>query len=437
MNCRTDVETTFTENDSRAGCATPSLEDGSSSCATAERPERFGLSPRRLRVLAIGHTYMLRANQQKWLAMMRRLPVDVAVLAPKAWPAPVWGRTFHFERPETPLAGYDRPAWFAGRLGGHLYSPLSFARIVRRFRPDLIQVEQESFSLAAFEAAVIARVFQIPLSVFCWENVDRPLGMLRRWSRRFVLDRAGLMIAGGQTTADTLRRWGHRGRLAVIPQLGVDAGVSVPASNRPPDTPLRVGFVGRLVNAKGVDVLLNASAKLLRGGTHMRLLVCGSGPDSEELQRTSTALGVQDAIRWYGAVPHEQVPEFLDEVDVLVLPSRSVSGWREQFGHVLIEAMSKGLPVVGSDCGEIPNVIGRHDLIFPENDAGALSEILQKLSRDPSFYREASCHSFQRVRSRFTHERVAEACWSAWLDAFPALARQLPNEAAGRQECQP
>ncbi len=412
------------------GTRTDSLADtsdcpASSTNPAVSKPACFTGAARRLRVLAVGHTFMLRVNQRKWAALANSFPVDVGVLAPKVWPGSVWGRPFTFQPPQPPLTGYGEFTFCARHSGAHLYSPLRLARVVRHFRPDLIQVEQECFSLVTFELAVAARLRRLPLAVFCWENVDRPLSAFRKRARRFVFDSAGLLIAGGETSAETLRQWGYSGKLAVIPQLGVEPGLRAPSRDENSSTPLRVGFVGRLVKAKGVDILVRAASKLLDRGVPVHVSICGAGPDREALEQTAGDLNIHSAIHWQGAVPHARVPEFLERVDVLVLPSRSVEGWREQFGHVLLEAMTKGIPVVGSDCGEIPNVIRRSDLVFPEDDCDALCEILTRLAGDRKFHADAAAYCFNRVQSEFTHQRIAERCWEAWLDAFPDLARRL------------
>jgi glycosyltransferase involved in cell wall biosynthesis len=104
----------------------------------------------------------------------------------------------------------------------------------------------------------------------------------------------------------------------------------------------------------------------------------------------------------------------LGQFDVLVLPSRSTAGWKEQFGHVLIEAMAMGIPVVGSDSGEIPNVIGRGDLVFGEGDAIALARILRRLVEDEEWREEVREYGLDRVERLYTHDRIAERLVVLW-----------------------
>ena len=105
---------------------------------------------------------------------------------------------------------------------------------------------------------------------------------------------------------------------------------------------------------------------------------------------------------------HFEIPGFLQRLHTLVLPSRSVERWKEQFGHVLIEAMSAGAVAVSSNSGEIPHVIGDEGLIFPEDDVNALAGHLQKLLDEPKFRGRLSTLGRQRV--------VREYGWSAFAE---------------------
>jgi glycosyltransferase involved in cell wall biosynthesis len=91
----------------------------------------------------------------------------------------------------------------------------------------------------------------------------------------------------------------------------------------------------------------------------------------------------------------------------LVLPSRTRPNWVEQFGRVLIEAMASGVPVVGSDSGEIPNVIGDAGLVFPEGDIGRLRAHLQSLIDDPGLWAALARRGRERVQARYTQARIA------------------------------
>lgn len=144
------------------------------------------------------------------------------------------------------------------------------------------------------------------------------------------------------------------------------------------------------------------------------------------LEQQAQQLGITEHVVWRSAVTHEQVPKELSAFDVLVLPSRSIDTWKEQFGHVLIEAMAIGIPTVGSTCGEIPNVIGHHDLFFEEEDAAGLAAILARLIRDEDFRREMSQYCLQRAQQQYTHERIAQRLVALWQRILKSCSGTSP-----------
>jgi glycosyltransferase involved in cell wall biosynthesis len=102
------------------------------------------------------------------------------------------------------------------------------------------------------------------------------------------------------------------------------------------------------------------------------------------------------------------MPEVLNEMDVLVLPSRTGQYWKEQFGRVLIEAMACGVPVIGSDSGGIPAVIGEAGLIFPEADVAGLRDALLKLRNDPLSRQRYIHKGLSRVSGEYAVPVVAD-----------------------------
>jgi glycosyltransferase involved in cell wall biosynthesis len=134
----------------------------------------------------------------------------------------------------------------------------------------------------------------------------------------------------------------------------------------------------------------------------------GNGGIQADLERQAGELGLADRVSFKPSVPSCEVPGFLSSMDALVLPSLTRPNWKEQFGRVLIEAMACGVPVVGSDSGEIPSVIGDAGLVFPEGNVAALRERLQGLMDQDSLRGELSERGRQRVLEHYTQAKVAE-----------------------------
>ena len=116
----------------------------------------------------------------------------------------------------------------------------------------------------------------------------------------------------------------------------------------------------------------------------IKVTLVGGGPMEHALRRQVSLLNLDSVVDFPGPMLPEEIAHVLCEFDVLVLPSRTTPTWKEQLGRVLIEAMASGVPVVGSNSGAIPEVIGDAGLIFPEGDQDALAERLVTLALDES-----------------------------------------------------
>jgi glycosyltransferase involved in cell wall biosynthesis len=196
--------------------------------------------------------------------------------------------------------------------------------------------------------------------------------------------------------------------MTVIPQFGVDPDLFKPddktESSR--ERGLAIGCVARLIEDKGIDVLLRAVADL--PGV-WRLYILGVGPLRQPLEALAHELGLADRVVFEKPISSTQMPAYLNGLDALVLPSRTRPHWKEQFGRVLVEAMACGVPVIGSTCGEIPNVIGDAGLVFPEENVAALRDALMRLQRDDALSRDLAARGRARVLAYYTQKQVAAA----------------------------
>jgi glycosyltransferase involved in cell wall biosynthesis len=118
------------------------------------------------------------------------------------------------------------------------------------------------------------------------------------------------------------------------------------------------------------------------------------------------------------------MPGVYRALDVLALPSRTRPNWKEQFGRALVEAMSCGVAVVGSRCGEIPNVIADAGLVVPEGDPGALAAALQRLLDDAALRGRLAEAGRARVLARFTQRQVAQETVEVYREVLTASGRR-------------
>ncbi|MEM8501869.1 MAG: glycosyltransferase [Cyanobacteria bacterium P01_D01_bin.1] len=370
----------------------------------------------KLRVLVVSHAYVTGVNQGKLDVIAATGRADVGLLVPTSWQALGWQKSLTLERPYHSIAVYPAKIFFSGRVGAYIYRPWSIWRVIKDFKPDILHVEQEVFSLSALQLAIAAKFFNLPMTIFGWENMDRQLSSLRKWVRQTVLDTVQVVIPGNQEGEELVKRWGYTGTIEIMPQIGVDAALFAPQTNlkKPSESQFRIGYVGRFTYEKGLDTLFSAVQQLSQQTDDVRLIMCGSGPDEAKLKAEAKALGIDDFVIWHGKIAPTKVPNEIATFDVLALPSKTGDSWKEQFGHVLIEAMCMGVPVVGSTCGEIPNVIGNPDYVFPEGDARRLSSILSRMKHDPNWHEQARAHGLKRVHQYYTHERIATRLLELW-----------------------
>ncbi len=350
---------------------------------------------------------------QKKLEELARLPdLELTVAVPPAW---------RDERGVLPLErryteGYDlrvEPLALNGHFHLHFYPRLG--RLMRRLRPHLVHIDEEPYNLATAHALWLARRVGAKTLFFSWQNIARRYPPPFRWLERYVLSRADHGIVGNREAAEVWRSKGYTGPLTVIPQFGVDPTTFCPAP-RPAAQPFTVGYVGRLVEEKGVDLLLTALAGL---EGDWRASILGSGPAREALQAQAQALGLAGRVDFEEWIASDRLPDHYRRLDALVLPSRTRPNWKEQFGRVLVEAMACGVPVIGSDSGEIPHVIGDAGLIFPEDEADALRAHLSRLLHDTDLRADLARRGRERVLARYTQAQIAAQTYRVYRRLLP------------------
>ncbi len=154
------------------------------------------------------------------------------------------------------------------------------------------------------------------------------------------------------------------------------------------NAPFVVGYFGRVEQYKGVELLVNALARF--SNRDWQLSIVGTGGYEESLRQTAHNLSIDKNIVLAGAVPMEQVPRYLNACDVVVIPSCTTPTWKEQFGRVATEAMACGIPVITSDSGSLPEVVGDAGIIVAEQNSDAIFEALQRLAEDQDYRKKSS-----------------------------------------------
>jgi len=351
------------------------------------------------RLLVVSHPAVLPVNQLVYAELMRR-GWDVELIVPALWrheyePYEVRASAVpEFESHVTPIA-----VAAAGRPQRHFYraNPM---KLLRRLRPDVVFLEQEPFALVTAQWGLCAARWGVPFGVQQAENVDRGLPWPVRVLRTRMLRSASFVAARSPRAAELALAWGAHGDVRLVPH-------HVPAWSwdRRPQARFTVGYAGRLTSEKGLDTLVAAVRRL---APPVDLLVVGDGALRGWLERVD--LGEDRRLELRTDVVHEDMASAYAAMDILVLPSRTTPHWTEQFGRVLVEALWCGVPVVGSDSGEIPWVVNvtRGGAVFPEGDEAALACVLDGLRADRARRDNLATEGRTHVAALFSVEAVAD-----------------------------
>jgi glycosyltransferase involved in cell wall biosynthesis len=367
--------------------------------------------PVKRRLLVISHPAVVSVNQEVYRELAQR-GWDVTIVVPSRW------RHSYSKTAVTPQAldGMraslrPTPVAFAGRPQRHFYLT-SCRSLCARSCPDVAFVEAEPFSFSATQWRAALTKLDIPFGVQCYENIDRNLPLPVRRLRSRVLRDAAFVAARSGSAAQLALAWGARGEVDLAPPAVPDweSPGAVPEregehSERDGGHRFTVGYAGRLVESKGLLDLLGAVRDL---DAPVELLLIGDGELRGQLDGQSIP---GSKVRVLDGLTHDQMALGYARLDVLVLPSRTTPTWKEQFGRVIVEALWCGVPVVGSDSGEIPWLIGltKGGLIFPEGDRHALAAHLSKLREAPALRRQLAIEGRAAVEQLFSVPAATDA----------------------------
>src|SRR5690606_4672744 len=130
-------------------------------------------------------------------------------------------------------------------------------RVIRQFRPQIIHIDEEPYNLAAWQALYHGRRVGAKTLFFSWQNILRQYPLPFAWGERKMLRTVDYALVGTASAGEVWRAKGYAGRMAVVPQFGVDTDLFHPIQ-KPEQRLFTIGYIGRLVEEKGVHLLLEA-----------------------------------------------------------------------------------------------------------------------------------------------------------------------------------
>lgn len=275
-------------------------------------------------------------------------------------------------------------------------------QVMKENRADIVHVWDEPLSRCLHHVAWLRFLVSRRSKVLFYGFQNTPL----KWGAlgRVIWKTTWTQVAGGATAnseaLDNLTRAGFPGsRPTERIFWGISTELFKPMENIGLKQDLKldcdyiVGYVGRLVPEKGLAWLLAGMRQL---PNYVHCLIIGSGPMRGEIELWSDLPRLAGRVHLLDPKPAEELPRYINCMDVLALPSLTTPSWKEQYGRVVAEAMACGVPVVGSDSGAISEVVGPAGLIVPEGNVSRLADALRSAI-------------FSEVRGRLTRQGLQRA----------------------------
>ncbi len=355
-------------------------------------------------------------HTQRWVEALHGRGVQLVLATqhdPASWRAPIGVKVARL--PHCGTAGYFR-------------NVPALKRLLRDERPDLLNAHYAS---GYGTTAALAGFRPWLLSVWGSDVYDFPYeGRLQGWLLRRNLRHADAVASTSEAMARQVRRLvPDLGPVAVTP-FGIDTDRFVPQPQ--PHDGIVIGTVKTLAPKYGIDLLLRAFAQVLSAAapsTVLSLVIVGDGPQRAELEALSRTLGIAAHVRFVGAVPHAEVPQWLNRFDLYVAASRLDS---ESFGVAVLEASACGLPVVVSDVGGLPEVVvqGETGSVVPREDVAALARAIQRLVAAPELRRRLGAAGRERVLTHYGWPHSIDAMLRCFGEVVVRHA-QRPAASAG------
>ncbi|MHB8624632.1 MAG: glycosyltransferase family 4 protein [Aggregatilineales bacterium] len=358
--------------------------------------------------LIVSHAYAAVENQAFLKHIAELYPDDrVTVVVPTHWATDRYGPDITFTPQNIHQGNYRVIPLPLTLMTRSIRYYRGLGQLLRETHPDILYIAQERFDWSTLCALLAAQV-NSPATLRIGgttTNIDYRIKHLHHWLKeKYFFASCHALISMNQEARWIAQQHGFRRPILVQHGIGVDERLWKLRRDQDENTSkrqvcMRAGFVGAFSPEKGVADLLRAVAKI-QGEVILELV--GDGPRRGDLEREVERLDIKEQVVFRGFQPRSIVMEFMPNLDVLVLPSRSTKTWKEQFGLVLAEAMISGVAVIGSDSGAIPEVIGDAGLIFSEGDVDGLAAHLQRLVADPDYRRNLAARGVERARANFS-----------------------------------
>jgi glycosyltransferase involved in cell wall biosynthesis len=351
--------------------------------------------------------------------------LDVTVAAPSYFHGDLRPIVMEPEPPGSPLRVVPVATHLSKYIHVFRYDGAALRALARDDQFDVVHCWEEPYVYAGYQ---IARAFRNNPARFCFRtdqnNVKHYPPPFNYFERR-VLSQTQSWIASATLVHQAMLDKGYPRDTGRVINYSVDLADFHPIEELAKAALLQqsglhppvVGFMGRLTRAKGLDVLMKALEQV-GGERPWSFLLLGSGEYKEKVLEWAASHGWSNRVV-VKLVKHAEVPPYLACMDLLAAPSQTARNWREQFGRMIIEGFASGVPVIGSDSGEIPFVIGEAGRVVGETDVDGWAKTIAELLDYPEKRDQMKTAGLARA-VRFSAVTIAQQ----YRDYFRWLAAQ-------------
>lgn len=404
-----------------------------------------------MKILVIGHPYIVKINRLKWKILAQKYQdLDLKIIVPKFWLSSLFEHKAGDLLKEN-LNNCEFISLDTRKTGNEILYTYKFKdlfRILKNFKPDLMHVEQGSNALSFLQVILLSKLlrFKTKFSFFTWVNWEIKKSLKYKLTlglvEKFNLRNSAGVIVGNSQAGEILKKNGFNKNVLELLQLGVDEeifcshpfdfalkglrsgrtgvefyivrGERNEVKSNPYERQYTIGFIGRIVPEKGVFLLAQAFLEIYKKYPEWELVFVGDGPAKKDLINFINKNNLENKIFILNSMPHEEIANIIKSFDILVLPSYDTSKWKEQFGHVLIEAMACKIPVIGSTAGYISQVIGKSGLIFEQNNLKGLINSLENLILNSKLRRELGELGYKRFKENYSYDNISKKTYNFW-----------------------
>ena len=355
------------------------------------------------KLLIIDHSGVVDLYRERARILAKDYEYDVSMIIPNKWNE---GSKNIILNKNDKIKIYNSNTILTNNIPLFMYNPFVIIKAMINEKPDIIDIHEEPYSLSALEVIVLKNIFSRKSKVVFYsaQNILKKYPWPIRVFEKIVCSNSQGAYTCSTEVTKVLKERSFKGLIKEIP-LGIDENIFFKKNKNYINDKFKIGFIGRLEKSKGIINLIHALGKLK--SKNWECSIVGNGSLYNSLSEVINKENLTDKVKLLGSIDPENIPAYINSIDILIVPSLTTPSWKEQFGRVIVEAFACGKPVIGSDSGAIPEVISTGGIIFSENNIEELALKIDEVINNNELYEYISKNALQQSQ-KYTWNKIAK-----------------------------